>query len=78
MLKEFVASIESRGAAAAMLREVADCGEFGGFPKSVTCEQLGWALERICLNSNEVDPLTEIVRGYRARERARNEALRGF
>jgi hypothetical protein len=78
MLKEFVASIESRGAAAAMLREVADCGEFGGFPKSVTCEQIGEALQRICINSSEEDPLSAIVRGYRARERARNEALRGF
>ena len=59
-----VGSIQSRHEAAFILHRVAEEGESGHFPVDVTCEELGRALRRTCSNSNEANPLAEIVRGY--------------
>ena len=68
-------SIVSRHQAADLLKKVADCGSWGGFPQDVTCEEIGRALERICINSPEQDPLMEVLKGWREAERKRNARL---
>lgn len=69
--------IGSRHAAAEILKKVAEAGSWGGFPDDVTCEQLGKALERICLNCPEEDPLSKVFQSWRQTERERERRLRG-
>jgi len=59
-------SINSRHRAAEVLTKVAEAGSWGGFPSisDVTCEQLGQALERICINAPGENPLEEILTGW--------------
>jgi len=66
-------SIGSRHEAAAILQKVAESGKWGGFPSDVTCDQIGEALERICLNAPIPNPLTRVLKGWRkvAHRRAR-------
>lgn len=67
---------ESRTAAYAILNEVAAAGSWGGFPTHVTCEQIGEALELICLKAPVPNPLTRVLRGWQkaARRRKRQQA----
>lgn len=69
-------SIGSRHEAAAILQRVAEAGSWGGFPSDVTCDQIGEALERICLNAPIQNPLTRVLKGWRkaAHRRARSLA----
>lgn len=69
-------SIGSRHEAAAILQKVAEAGSWGGFPSDVTCDQIGEALERICLNAPIHNPLTRVLKGWRkaAHRRARRLA----
>lgn len=60
--------VGSRHVAAEILRKVAEAGSYGGFPADVTCEQLGQALERICLNSQEDDPMFKVFQSWRQAE----------
>lgn len=55
-----------RGTAAGVLKEVAEAGDSGGFPSSISCFELGQALNRIASNANERFPLAEIVRGWQS------------
>lgn len=64
----FENAIVSRHLAAEVLMRVAVDGAYGSFPPDVTCEQLGEALHRLCLNSTESNPLEGIVRGWRGCE----------
>ena len=68
-------SIASRHEAADVLRKVAESGSAGHFPDDVTCEELGQALFRIMMNAPDDDPLTSILKGYRAAELERQERL---
>jgi len=68
--------IGSRHEAADILRKVAEAGSYGSFPSDVTCEQLGAALERICLNSQEEDPMSKVFQAWRQAELARDRRLR--
>jgi hypothetical protein len=67
--------IGSRHAAAEVLRKVAEAGSCGGFPDDVTCEGLGKALERICLNAPVRNPMTRVLRGWRKATRQRDRAF---
>jgi hypothetical protein len=58
-------SIGSRHQAAEILQKVAEAGSWGGFPSDVTCDQVGEALERICLNAPIPNPLTRVLKGWR-------------
>ena len=66
-------SINSRHEASAILQKVVESGSWGGFPEDVTCDQIGEALERICLNAPIPNPLTRVLKGWRkaAHRRAR-------
>ena len=66
--------VGSRHEAADVLRKVADAASWGGFPSDVTCEQVGQALERICLNAPVANPLTRVLRGWRKATRRRDRA----
>ena len=68
VLEGMRSAISSRNLAAKVLQEVAKHGSYGGFPDNVTCEKIGRALFRICMNSPEQDPLMEIIKGYRLAE----------
>lgn len=68
-------SVGSRHQAAEILRKVAEAGDYGDFPDDVTCEQLGQALERICLNSNEEDPMFRVFQAWRQAELERDRRL---
>ena len=59
-------SVGSRHQAAEILKKVAEAGSWGGFPNvsDVTCEQLGEALERICLNAPGENPLEQVLMGW--------------
>lgn len=71
ILEEMGRVVGSRYDAADTLRSVAEAGSWGGFPQNVTCEEIGRALHRICLNAPEEDPLLSIVKGYRSVEKER-------
>ena len=68
-------SIGSRHEAAAILQKVADAGSYGGFPSDVTCDQIGEALERICLNAPIRNPLTRVLKGWRKADHRRARRL---
>lgn len=69
-------TIGSRHHAAEVLQKVAEHGSWGGFPNDVSCDQIGEALERICLNAPIPNPLTRVLKGWRkaAKRRARRLA----
>ncbi len=75
VLEGFSGMIGSRHEAAEILRKVADAGSYGGFPEDVTCEQLGQALERICLNLPARNPKFAVLRGWCKAERRRDRQL---
>lgn len=62
----------SRLAASEVLRKVAEAGSWGGFPQDVTCEELGRALERICLNAPHENSLWRVFRGWHKAARFRH------
>lgn len=66
-MSEWLEGYTSRYEAAEILRKVADDGEHGLFPSDVTCEELGRALHRICINSPEEHPLEAILLGWHRR-----------
>ena len=74
VVRDLCSMVGSRRAAADALRKVADAGGHGGFPDDVTCEQIGQALERICLNAPVRNPLTRVLRGWRKATRRRDRA----
>ena len=73
VLSSMKETIGSRHEAADILQKVAELGRSGNFPSDVTCEQLGRALERIVLNSQEEDPFLKVMAGWRAAENERNQ-----
>lgn len=66
----------SREAAANILHKLADAGSYGSFPEDVTCEDIGRALERICINCHEEDPMLKVFEAWRSAERDRDRKLR--
>jgi len=79
--EEFVARgmfemMGSRHQATNILRRVAEAGSYGSFPDEVTCEQLGRALERICVNCKEEDPMFKVFQSWRQAELERDRRLR--
>lgn len=62
-------TIVGRHQAAETLERVAQYGSAGCFPHDVTCDQLGRALHRICINAPEEDPLLALLTGWRAAQR---------
>ncbi len=69
------APIASRYHASEVLQKVAAAGSWGGFPDDVTCDELGQALERICLNAPVPNPLTRVLRGWQKAARRRRRRL---
>lgn len=65
-------AVGSRLQATEILRKVAEAGSYGGFPDDVTCSQLGQALERICLNCDEEDPMFKVFQAWRQAELERD------
>ena len=59
-----VSVVVDRHNAAEILTKVAVAGKAGCFPADVTCEKLGEALERICLNASGQNPLEQILTGW--------------
>ena len=70
--------IGSRHQAANILRKVAEAGSCGDFPDDVACEQLGRALERICINCHEKDPMFKVFQAWRQAELERYRAIDGI
>lgn len=69
--------VGSRHGAAEILTKVAEAGRCGCFPADVTCEELGQALERICLNAPDSNPFELVVRGWCKAAEARTNRSKG-
>jgi hypothetical protein len=65
ILKLMEDSITTRNRAGEILHKLASHGSYGGFPKDVTMEEVGWAIARTCINSPEPSAFREFMRGVK-------------